>query len=192
ETGWTIVDYYLRRKPSYYFVKRAFEPVRLILRRQAGAVAVVAVNDTARDETVSIEYGWMAWDGASRRTESRSATLLARSRRLLWTFAPRYDAGGCVFARICGRDMAPALLRERPFRELPIPPARVRVEEVRRQDGGWRITLAADTFAHAVRLNVGGDARLSDHYFDMLPGDRRTILLEGAAPGQLMVAALPD
>ncbi|NLG37714.1 MAG: beta-mannosidase, partial [Clostridiales bacterium] len=119
ETGWTIVDYYLRRKPSYYFVKRAFEPVRLILRRQDEAVAVVAVNDTARDEAVSIEYGWMAWDGASRQTDSRGATLTARSRRLLWTFAPRYDAGGCVFARICGRDMAPALLRERPFRELP-------------------------------------------------------------------------
>ncbi|MGI5877456.1 MAG: glycoside hydrolase family 2 protein [Christensenellales bacterium] len=66
------------------------------------------------------------------------------------------------------------------------------MEEVRRQDGGLRITLAADTFAHAFRLNVGGDARLSDHYFDMLPGDRRTILLEGEVPEQLNVAVLPD
>ena len=27
EVGWTIVDYYLRRKPSWYFVRRAFAPL---------------------------------------------------------------------------------------------------------------------------------------------------------------------
>ncbi|MDD5603645.1 MAG: hypothetical protein PHG48_06140, partial [Eubacteriales bacterium] len=32
ETGWTIIDYYLIRKISYYYVKRAFEPVKLILK----------------------------------------------------------------------------------------------------------------------------------------------------------------
>ena len=33
EVGWTIIDYYLRRKPSFYYVKRAFAPIKLILRR---------------------------------------------------------------------------------------------------------------------------------------------------------------
>ncbi len=191
ETGWTIVDYYLRRKPSFYHVKRAFAPLRLILRRQGDAVAVTAVNDTADDMPVTVEYGWMSWDGKIRRTESRKAMLAARSRQLLWTFAPHHDEGGCVFARIVGEDMAPALLRERPFRELSIPTAQVRVESVRQQKEGWLITLAADTYAHAVHLNTTGEDRLSDNYFDMLPGDRRTIILEGSCPQPLRVSALP-
>ncbi|MDD5603856.1 MAG: glycoside hydrolase family 2 TIM barrel-domain containing protein, partial [Eubacteriales bacterium] len=37
ETGWTIIDYYLVRKISYYYVKRAFSPVKLIMRCQQGS-----------------------------------------------------------------------------------------------------------------------------------------------------------
>jgi hypothetical protein len=33
ENGWTIIDYYLRRKVSYYTVKRCLAPRRLVLRR---------------------------------------------------------------------------------------------------------------------------------------------------------------
>lgn len=40
EMGWTIIDYYLTRKISYYFVKRAFEPVKLILRLEEGYIRV--------------------------------------------------------------------------------------------------------------------------------------------------------
>lgn len=191
ETGWTVIDYYLRRKPGYYFVKRAFDPVRLILRRQGEEVAALGVNDTGRSVAADIEYGWTAFDGSETRTASRHALLAARSRAVLWTFSPHSGGNGCVYARIAGRDAAPALLRERPFRELTAPPARVRIETVERRGDDCLITLAADTFAHAVHLNISGDARLSDHYFDMLPGERRTLALHGTAPEKLEVSALP-
>jgi hypothetical protein len=35
-------------------------------------------------------------------------------------------------------------------------------------------------FAHAVHFNLG-DARLSDEYFDLLPGESRTVRIEGYA-----------
>jgi len=47
EVGWTIIDYYLRRKISFYGVKRAFAPVKLILRASATAAGVVDAGDGA-------------------------------------------------------------------------------------------------------------------------------------------------
>lgn len=63
EVGWTIIDYDLRRKISYYFVKRAFEPIKLILRKQNNTVEVTAINET--DEWISevLECGIASYSG---------------------------------------------------------------------------------------------------------------------------------
>jgi beta-mannosidase len=56
EVGWTIIDYYLKRKISYYFVKKAFAPVKLVLREVEGVVKVLGINDTAQTLDFEIEY----------------------------------------------------------------------------------------------------------------------------------------
>ena len=37
ETGWSIIDYYLRRKASYYWFRRACAPVKVIVRQRGDA-----------------------------------------------------------------------------------------------------------------------------------------------------------
>lgn len=44
ETGWTIIDYYTTRKNSFYFLKRAFAPRKVIVRALNGRVNAVCIN----------------------------------------------------------------------------------------------------------------------------------------------------
>jgi sugar phosphate isomerase/epimerase len=69
EVGWTIIDYYLRRKPSFYGVKRAFEPVRLILRKEGCKVLITGCNDTLEEQRFKALVGWFALAGGGRTRE---------------------------------------------------------------------------------------------------------------------------
>ena len=43
--SWTIVDYYLRRTPAFYPVRRAFQPLTVALAHESGKVFVYGVNE---------------------------------------------------------------------------------------------------------------------------------------------------
>ena len=70
ETGWSILDYYLRRKPSYYGFRRACAPVKVITRLRGGQFVTRLVNDTLAPVTGIVEYGWWRLDGSKRESQS--------------------------------------------------------------------------------------------------------------------------
>jgi hypothetical protein len=43
------------------------------------------------------------------------------------------------------------------------------------------VEIKADTYCHGVYLDTGGNWKLSDNYFDMLPGQTCSIRVYGAA-----------
>jgi beta-mannosidase len=66
ETGWSILDYYLRRKASYYAFRRACAPVKVIVRRRGDSLVTRLVNDTRQPAAGVVEAGWWAVDGSGR------------------------------------------------------------------------------------------------------------------------------
>ena len=187
ETGWTIVDYYLRRKPSFYAVRRAFAPRRLILRAQGGEVVVTAHNDTAQDVTLAIEYGSMAHDGSGCDTRTAQVALRAHSKAQVARF-PLEGCGPLVFARAPGLDTA--LLRRGPYREYPAPACELTVGDVSSQGDDLHFTVTARGYAHGVHFGLGGEVRLSDEWFDLLPGESRAIVARGAAGREVQPRAI--
>jgi beta-mannosidase len=67
EVGWSIVDCYLRKKPSFYFVKRAFDPIKLIIRARGDMVFVIAANDTSEDVKLKLQCGYVPLVGSKSR-----------------------------------------------------------------------------------------------------------------------------
>jgi len=61
--GWTIVDYYLRRKLAYHPVRRAFAPVHVIPVAGEDAVTIYGVNDTPEPWVGEVRYGLFRLDG---------------------------------------------------------------------------------------------------------------------------------
>lgn len=154
ETGWTIVDYYLTRKISYYFVKRAFSPVKLIMRDQdvqynrlvdknnggndnmnengnGRLITVVGINETPEDVSLEFEYGYVSFDGKTMNSKTVEIMLPHFSRDIVMSFeAGSHDEKkGTYFARTLDNNqpIPLALLRKLPHRDLDIPSAYVQI-----------------------------------------------------------------
>ncbi|NQU44920.1 beta-mannosidase [bacterium] len=178
EVGWTIIDYYLRRKPSWYFVRRAYAPVRLILRDAGdGRIRLVVANDTARDFGLEVETGWMALDNSSRdvQTVKKECVALSRTEIAVFERGDQDPRKGLWVARPIGQsDILPAIFRAVDFRQLEKVDPQLSWEF--QEDGGARrVVISAKAYAHGVRLELPEGAAPSDNYFDLLPGEQRVI-----------------
>lgn len=180
ETGWTIIDYYLTRKISYYFVKRALAPQKFILKEQNGSINVVGCNDNHEGSNVDVEYGYVWFDGCIRETKRGVIQLEANSRKVVMSF----DQGvqdpkkGVHFVKAVASPEIPlATLRTCPFRELEILKTEILVERNECVNGNVNILVSSNNYAHAVHFNLQDKLKLSDDYFDLLPGEKKEITI---------------
>ncbi|WP_373865233.1 glycoside hydrolase family 2 protein [Paenibacillus koleovorans] len=185
EVGWTIVDYYLTRKISYYGVKRALAPVKWIVREgDNGQAFIRGLNDTPAALGGMLEVGYVSFDGSVKDTRLIAFEMAPFSRGTAGSFElGAYDRqGGVYFVRPTdsdygGHNVTPSILRTCDFIEMKLPeePANLSISEVRHEEGELRFRVSAETFAHAVHFQLDDRLRLSDEYFDLLPGESRDI-----------------
>jgi beta-mannosidase len=225
EVGWTIIDYYMRRKISFYGVKRAFEPVKLIVRERDGLVSITGCNDTGVDISFTARVGYISFDGKIDKTNSVCITIPKRSRvgvlngvplpaedykRGVFAVmvddavaAPADDAAAVVVdnavtiaimpdnaAAVSSDDAAaaavstivsPAYLRIVDKRELILPAPDVRIISAEKDGDDAVFELTSSVFVHGV--HVKGNVNCSDNYFDLLPGQVKTVRVFDANPG---------
>jgi beta-mannosidase len=183
EVGWTIIDYYLRRKISFYGVKRAFEPLKLIIREIDGNLIVMGCNDKDNDISFNLRVGWVAFDGSNDDSDVLEVTIPARARKVLHKLdALRHDIfNGIYYARPEDGCINPAIFHATDTRKLKLCPPRVNIMSTKDDGSDLLVNIKADTFCHGVYLDIDADWKLSDNYFDMLPGENRSVRVYGAA-----------
>ncbi len=174
ETGWTIIDYHLSRKPSYYSFGRSCAPVRAIVRRRGTRLVTRVVNDTLNPVRAILHRGWMHLDGS--RNDVRAQKIEVPGNSVLEAPAERVPSkpvrDRLYTARLegDGLDTDASTWFGAPFRELALAPPELRV-----RTAGRRIILTSSVYCHGVHADDGGRGILSDNYFDLLPGVPRTI-----------------
>ncbi len=180
ETGWSIIDYYMNRKISYYFVKRAFAHVKYILRSDTQIINVIGLNDTGVNIKQELEYGYISFDGTFGDSKTQSVELPAYSRNILLKFYKKnYDqTKGVWYVRSNYDDnISPAVLRSGTYRELELPYADIKIKDCLLSGENLHITVYSNNYAHGVRFNLPDYFKLSDNYFDLLPGESKKIVL---------------
>ena len=180
EVGWTIVDYYLRRKPSWWFVRRAFAPRRLIARIRDGNIRVILANDTSEPVSGTLECGYVSMDGKIRQTRTKKFTVKPSVRGDMSELPHgNFDAAsGLWFARVTGKgteDILPAIVRAVDFKDLKLVEPHLALEVRPAGKRRYEVTVASDAYAHAVELCLPLGAQPDDNLFDLLPGESRTI-----------------
>jgi len=170
--GWTIVDYYLRKKLAYHPVRRAFQPVTLVAAAEEDEVVVYGINDSPEPFSGDLTCGVFLLAGDmpvnhARRVElpPNSATALARFARQTWSKVGLKKAGAFAVLRQGERLVAQHRLFVERFKDLQFVEPKV---SLTRKDG--LLTLRCDQFAWAVCLDVDGELPLADNCFDLLPG----------------------
>lgn len=184
EVGWTIIDYYLKRKISYYFVSRAFAPVKLIMREVDGKITVMGINDTSSAVEFDVLYGYTSFDGSSSSINTNSLKLEPYSRYQVLEFKKGdHDfKRGCCFVKPVDKSCPalPAALRTADFRQLILPEAQIQISDFHTLSGNAVFTVSSSVYAHAVHFGLDDGTHLSDEYFDLLPGESRTITVYNA------------
>jgi beta-mannosidase len=186
EVGWTIVDYYLRRKPSWYFVRRTFAPLRLVT-RSAGedSIRVVLANDTQDEISLELEVGYVSLDGtlADLKTYTVHAAPLARTELCVFERGEHDPARGLWIARAVDHvEIKPAIYRALDYRQLATIDPQLRCSVTERQENQCTVQVSARGYAHAVQIQLPVGAQPCDNYFDLVPGESREIQVVSSGP----------
>jgi len=177
EIGWTPIDYYLRRKPSYYWIRNACTPVKAIVRRRGDALVTRVVNDTLKPYEAEVHYGWMRVDGTDARMQSKAVSICANS--MLEVAGEKVPAKTMLDPRewihaayLTGKDIeiSPSIWPLAPHRELATVEPDILIT-VR----GNEMQLTSNTYCHGVHCEDRGGKVFSDNYFDLLPGVPKSI-----------------
>jgi len=195
EQGWSLIDYYTRRKITYYFVKRAFAPIHLILREKDGLIYVMGVNDTPIEHSFDVSYGYLAFDGSLTDLKECTVVLAPFSRTILFEFPKGSNdlTRGCIalIPEAGQGNVLPAVFRAKDMRELQLPQANLSINWIQKDADGFVFDVKADAFAHAVHFNLGSGVRLSDEYFELLPGETRRVKVESDPDGLIFSDVKP-
>lgn len=175
EVGWTIIDYYLRRKTSFYGVKRALAHKKLSIRVLDGKLTVQGMNDGPEPLDFSAEYGYVSFDGNTRQTKTIQIHMDPHSRTYLFSEnLPDYDyTKGTIVIIPDISDIDPVMLIKHENRKLDYTPSSINIIEQRQDGDNTTLTLTSSGYIHGVY--VKGNFKCSDNYFDLLPGQKKTI-----------------
>ncbi len=170
--GWTIVDYYLRRKLAYYPVRRSFEEVQVIVAVEGDEVIIVGVNDTVDAWHGEVQYGMFCMSGEMPLSIIRdvqlnpnAATVLGRFAMSEWKAAGTCNTGAFALLRKDGNMVAQNRMFVAPFKDLRWSKPNISME--RRENS---IVFSSPVFVWGVCIDLDGEATLPDNAFDLLPG----------------------
>lgn len=171
--GWSIVDYYLRKKLAYHPVRRAFRPVTVVVAEESGEVVVFGVNDTPQDWSGKLRWGLFLLAGGRPVDELLSVTIpanssvpLARIGRAEWQELGFTKSGAFAVLYEGGRPVAQHRLFLERFKDLEL----VTSPGLKLELAGGKLEVSSEQFVWAVCLDVDGELELSDNCFDVLPG----------------------
>lgn len=193
ESGFTPIDYYLTRKPSYYYLKRAFSPRKFLISVYQGQAKLILINHAGEDTLVCFEYGFMTYEGAVRWQKSAEIHLPAFSWHMHCTFRADYgEEEGMYYVRTADGDESgfghDTSLREY-WRDTPIPKGTLSFSLCREDEATLVTVTAGSVYLPIVEIQCADDrTKMEDNYFDLLPNMTRTIKVEGIVNN---VRALP-
>ena len=180
--SWSVLDYYLRPKAAYYYARRFFAPVLLLLQKDEDVVSIWTVSDRRETFDARLETRHISTRGPEFASTiddiqvPHGANLAAEI--VCDTVRPEEDL---IAARLLLGDETAAqatLLFVEP-KHLYLPPTRIHYRLDESPDGPITLTLSADKFAKDVRISIPAfDAAFSDNFFDLLPGWEKSVKID--------------
>lgn len=193
--NWSIIDYYLDKRPLYYVLKRATSPISVSVKGfypnsfkgqkdyrsyytgSPEPVEIWVCNDTLADKNITAEYSLMTFGGDM--IENGSIAVEAPANKSV--AAASVDIAGkitdpeaTVFAVKLlenGRIIASTEFLFAPFKMLKTEKAKISCEKEVMYDNRVKLRLKADKFVWSAHIAGTDKVKPSDNDFNMLPGE---------------------
>jgi beta-mannosidase len=197
--GWGILDAYGRPKAAYYYLRRALQPVTLLVTDEGlNGLSLHAINDAAQPLEAQVRLVLYRLGDvpvaegtapvavpAHGATELRGDALLGRFTDATYSYrfaGPGHDlAVATLERRATGERIAQAFYFPggRPAERRPDLGVDASAEAV--EAGHWRVRVRTQKFAQAVAFDARGFVA-DDDFFHLEPGGECTISLRGPGP----------
>jgi beta-mannosidase len=213
--SWSSIDYYGRWKALQYYARRFYAPILVSPHVEDGSVKVYIVSDKTEAANATLRVRLMDFDGKVLLEDSRAVDVspLASKVYLDWPLKKLTDAGAADTSRVFvvadlqiggatdyamnGTVISRNIVYLAPVKEIHLKPASLKVETVG-ANGRYEVRVTSPVLARSVYLSFGDlDVKVSDNYFDLLPGETVEIAATSAASlealkAQLKVVSLTD
>jgi len=196
--SWSSLDYYGRWKALQYYARRFYAPLLVSPHYDDGGISVYVVSDRTTATPAKLRVRLMTFDGKVLSDESKTVEVAALSSQVMATVAhgDLLKVGDLkqVFAvtdlSVGGKVVSSNVLLFALPKEVAMPATKIGSELV--ADGnGYRLRLSSAMLARSVHVSFGNvDAKLSDDYFDLLPGEARDVHIASAAGAEQLRANL--
>ena len=205
--SWSSIDYYGRWKALQYYARRFYAPILVSPHVEDGSLKVYIVSDKVKDESATLRVRLMNFDGKVLLEESQAVDVspLASKVYLDWPLKKLADAGAADTSRVFvvaeltegDKQISRNLAYLAPVKEIQLKPAALKAE-TSGGSGSYEISITSPVLARSVYITLGNlDVKLSENYFDILPGETVQIVVTTAATldavkAQLKVISLTD
>jgi beta-mannosidase len=205
--SWSSIDYYGRWKALQYYARRFYAPVLVSPHVEDGALKVYIVSDKVKAEPATLRMRLMDFDGKVLLEESHDVSVepLTSKVYLDWPLKKLTDAGAADTSRVFvvaeltadGARISRNIVYLAPTKGVHLKPAQLKIETAG-ANGSYKIRVSSPVLARSVYMSLGSmDVKVSDNYYDLLPGETVEIAVTSAASlaeikAQLKVISLTD
>jgi beta-mannosidase len=205
--SWSSIDYYGRWKALQYYARRFYAPVLVSPHVEEGSVKVYVVSDKTEVVKAALRVRLMDFDGKVLLEEKKDVSVSPQASEVYldWSFQKLTQAGATdtsgVFVvadlTVGGEQVSRNLTYLVPVKEIYLKPAKLQVDTAA-ENGKVRIRVTSPMLARSVYLSFGNlDVKVTDNYFDVLPGETVEITANTKAAlddvkAQMRVMSLTD
>ncbi len=203
--NWSVIDYYLAKRPIYYYLKRALAPINVSFRGYevqnfdgmanykeyykgtVKPIEILVTSDILGEKEVLLEYKVLNFEGCELKSGTIVKVLKTNSVEKIIDvdisdiqnkFVPEETI---LYVQIKENEQ---ILNENryffaPYRELKLKPALVKYNIRMLSDTKAEMTLSADTFVWMLHLAISEGVEFDDNDFDLLVNSQRAITIQG-------------
>jgi beta-mannosidase len=185
--SWSSIDYFGRWKALQYYVREAYSPVAALPFVDDEILKIYGVNDFPDTQTLTLQVRALSFEGKVLSDVTQIDTrIIPDSSRMIWqgtvkNILDKQKAENSVveiqLKNATGKSVYRRLFYLTPPKKLTLPKASVNVN-VEPVNNGYQLTLSSERLAKNVFIGTEIDGFFSDNYFDLLPGERKTVLFK--------------
>ena len=187
--GWTIVDYYLRKKLAYHPVRRSFQQTCVVVAEEGNKISIYGINDKQQPWKGKLQYGLFETGGKLPVNESKNVTLPPNASTLIASFEKSvFEKEGIknhgAFAVLKENDTIISQYRLflARFKDLALLKPQVSIRQ-----SGDKAIITSTVYVWGLCLDINGESDISDNCFDLLPGIPYTVNIRNGEKVQIMM-----
>jgi beta-mannosidase len=178
------IDYYGRWKALQYYARRFYSPLLVSSHVQDGTLAVSVVSDKTTPVPASLRVRILKFDGTVLSSQSQNIAIPPLSSKVYMEIPvpPSTNAAASPAETVAtmdltagGKQVSSNLMYFVPVSAVHLPEARIESRWTQ-TNGAYELHLSSQVLARSVYVSFGDtDVKLSDNYFDLLPGEPITV-----------------